>query len=130
MIIQYARRYFTGYQGLPRSPSIPPISEAQAEALDTLHFLADKHALALDFQKGDIQFVNNMSIFHARDGFTNTPGKQRHLVRLWLRDPEFAWKTPEALRGRWAGVYDGVEEKKQVFPLEPCIRSSSLGKSK
>lgn len=69
IIIQYARRYFTGYQGLPRHPSTPPITEAQAEALDTVHFLAEQYALSLDFQKGDIQYVNNLSIFHARDGF-------------------------------------------------------------
>jgi hypothetical protein len=128
MIIQYARRTFTGFQGLPRSPDIPPISEAQAEALDALHFLAEKHAVSLDFKKGDVQFANNLSIFHARDGFTNSVEKQRHLVRLWLRDPEYAWKTPSELKSRWDKVYDGVKEDNQVFPLEPYIRSASLGK--
>lgn len=76
MIIQYARRYFTGYWGLPRSANIPPITEAQAEALDALHFLAEKHAVTLDFQQGDIQYVNNLSIFHARMGFKDTPEQQ------------------------------------------------------
>ena len=69
IIIQYARRYFTGFLGLPRSSTIPPITEAQAEALDALHFLAEKFSLGLNFQKGDIQYINNLSIFHARDGF-------------------------------------------------------------
>lgn len=76
MIIQYARRTFTGYWGLPRSKGIPPITEAQAEALDTLHFLAEKHAVTLDFQQGDVQYVNNLSIFHARDAFTDTSEQQ------------------------------------------------------
>lgn len=76
LIIQYARRTFTGYQALPRSASIPPITEAQAEALDTLHFLAERFAVALDFQQGDIQYINNLSIFHARDAFRDTPDKQ------------------------------------------------------
>lgn len=58
-----------GFQGLQRSANIPPITEAQAEALDTIHFLAEKFALRLNFQKGDIQYINNLSIFHARDGF-------------------------------------------------------------
>lgn len=71
IIIQYARRYFTGYMGLPRSANIPPITEAQAEALDALHFLGEKFSLGLNFQKGDIQYINNLSIFHARDGFTD-----------------------------------------------------------
>lgn len=39
VLLQYARRIFTGYQGLPRSPKIPPITEAQAEALDALREL-------------------------------------------------------------------------------------------
>jgi alpha-ketoglutarate-dependent taurine dioxygenase len=76
VVIQYARRGFTGFQALPRSTNIPPITEAQAEALDALHFLAERFSLTLDFQKGDIQYVNNLSIFHARDGFVDEPGKQ------------------------------------------------------
>lgn len=75
IIIQYARRYFTGFQGLPRSADISPITEAQAEALDALHFLAEKYSLGLNFQKGDIQYINNLSVFHARDGFRDSPQK-------------------------------------------------------
>jgi hypothetical protein len=130
MIIQYARRTFTGFQGLPRSTGIPPITEAQAEALDALHFLAEKYAVPLNFQKGDIQFVNNLSIFHARDGFKNTAEQQRHLVRLWLRDEEYAWELPRELHGRFAKVFEGVTDEKQVFPLEPFVRSSASGKGK
>ncbi|PYH97867.1 putative TfdA family oxidoreductase [Aspergillus ellipticus CBS 707.79] len=122
VLIQYARRYFTGFQAQPRSSNIPPITEAQAEALDALHFLADKHSAALDFQKGDVQYINNLSIFHARNGFRDEPGKERHLLRLWLRDPEYAWETPEPLRKRWDNVYKDVEVKEQVFPLEPRLR--------
>lgn len=76
LIIQYARRTFTGYWGLPRSSDIPPITEGQAEALDALHFLAEKHAVSLDFRQGDVQYVNNLSIFHARDSFRDTPQQQ------------------------------------------------------
>lgn len=76
LIIQYARRAFTGYWGLPRSTDIPAITEAQAEALDTLHYTAEKNAIGLDFRQGDIQFVNNLSIFHARGGFRDSPEKQ------------------------------------------------------
>lgn len=130
IIIQYARRSFTGFQALPRSRDIPSITEAQAEALDALHFLAERFSVALDFRKGDVQYVNNLSIFHARDGFTDTPEQQRHLLRLWLRDPENAWKTPEGLEGRWKNVYDGVKAENQVFPLEPSIRSASDGQKK
>ena len=76
LIIQYARRVFTGYWGLPRTASIPPITEAQAEALDALHFTAEKYAASLDFHRGDIQFASNLSIFHARGSFRDSPEKQ------------------------------------------------------
>jgi len=124
IVIQYARRYFTGFLAQPRSANIPPISEAQAEALDTLHFLAEKHAASLDFQKGDVQYVNNLSIFHARNGFEDEVGKERHLLRLWLRDPEYAWETPKPLHGRWDKVFKDVKEEEQVFPLEPRVRKT------
>lgn len=69
MIIQYSRRHFTGYLTQKRSPNIPPITEAQAEALDAVHFLAEKYSLGLNFQKGDIQYINSMGLLHARDAF-------------------------------------------------------------
>ncbi|CAH0051838.1 unnamed protein product [Clonostachys solani] len=130
LIIQYARRAFTGYWGLPRSADIPAITEAQAEALDALHYAAEKHAVALELKAGDIQFVNNLSIFHARGGFKDSEEKQRHLVRLWLRDEELAWKTPAPLQDRWDKVYKGVTAENQVFPLEATIRSASKGTQK
>ncbi|KAI9925081.1 hypothetical protein ASPWEDRAFT_119128 [Aspergillus wentii DTO 134E9] len=126
-IIQYARRNFTGYWGYPRSPNIPPITEAQAEALDALHFLSEKYAVALDFHKGDIQYANNLSIFHARGAFSDTEEKQRHLLRLWLRDPEFEWEKHPALKGRFDRVYAGLEVEKSIFPLEATIRGLEVG---
>lgn len=122
IIIQYARRYFTGFLAQPRSQNIPPITEAQAEALDALHFTAAKHCASLDFQKGDIQYINNLTVFHSRNGFTDEPGKERHLLRLWLRDSEFAWETPKPLESRWERVYGDLSPEEEVFPLEPVIR--------
>ncbi|KAF4963073.1 hypothetical protein FSARC_8875 [Fusarium sarcochroum] len=123
--LQYGRRYFVGFGALPRSEGIPPITEAQAEALDTLHFIGEKYCLNTEFQKGDIQYVNNLNIFHARDGFVNQGEKQRHLLRLWLRDPENAWHTPQVLQSRWDQIYKGVTPETSVFPLEPYVRSAA-----
>ncbi|KAF8954539.1 hypothetical protein BDZ97DRAFT_1864586 [Flammula alnicola] len=106
IIIQYARILFTGFDGRPRSADIPPITEAQAEALDTIHFLAEKYALGLSFQKGDIQFINNLSLFHARDGFRDSPEHKRHLLQL-----EESWKK------RFYSTTPDTER----FPLEPAI---------
>ena len=58
-----------GFQGLLRSVDIPLITEAQAEALDAIHFLAENFALHPNFQMGNIQYINNLSIFHAGERF-------------------------------------------------------------
>ncbi|KAF8646251.1 hypothetical protein AX16_007308 [Volvariella volvacea WC 439] len=122
IIIQYARRYFTGYQALSRSPDIPPISDAQAEALDALHFLGEKFALKLNFQKGDIQYINNLSVFHARNAFVDDDNKRRHLLRLYLRNEELAWPTPEPLKALWRKNFS-VEPEDQTFAIDPVIRA-------
>lgn len=58
---------------------------------------------------------------------TKADCSRRHLIRLWLRDPENAWETPKPLQSRWDGVYAGVTPEKQAFPLEPEIRGPSRG---
>lgn len=80
LIFQYARRIITGYQQLPRSTNIPPITEAQAEAIDALHYAAEKFAVTMEFKKGDIQYVNNLTLFHARTEFKDTP-EQTYVVK-------------------------------------------------
>ena len=72
IVIQYSRRHFTGYGEQRRSPNIPPITEGQAEALDALHYTAEKYSLGLNFQKGDIQYINSMGLLHARDAFRDS----------------------------------------------------------
>ncbi|KAJ7168375.1 hypothetical protein C8R43DRAFT_148893 [Mycena crocata] len=129
IVIQYSRRHFTGYGPQARNPDIPPISEAQAEALDTVHFLAEKYSLGLNFQKGDIQYINSMGLLHARDAFVDDEVKTRHLVRLWLRNDELAWKTPKPLQETWERLYS-VPPEAQRFPLEPEIRRTANGATK
>ncbi|KAG1149325.1 hypothetical protein G6F37_002583 [Rhizopus arrhizus] len=119
LIIQYARRNFTGFGKNPRREDIPPITEAQAEALDALHYTAEKFNLGVDFQKGDIQYINNLSIFHARDGYTDSPKNTRHLLRHWIH-PESAWKLPPQLESTWKRVYH--DEREEIFPLEATFR--------
>jgi len=75
LVIQYFRRLFTGFGSLPRPSTFPPISEGQAEAIDALQYYAEENCLRLDFKKGDIQYINNLSIFHAREAYRD--GKKR-----------------------------------------------------
>ncbi|KAF5630169.1 family oxidoreductase [Fusarium tjaetaba] len=101
--LQYARRYFVGFGALPRSHDIPPISEAQAEALDALHFLGDQLSVSTNFAKGDMQFINNLAVFHARDAFTDSPThqlltsqeRQRLKEELLATNDEFIRQIPK-----------------------------------
>jgi len=51
---------------------------------------------------------------------------RRHLLRLWLRDPEFEWTKNQELKERFDRVYHNVTVEKAVFPLEPTIRSRNV----
>jgi alpha-ketoglutarate-dependent taurine dioxygenase len=62
-------------------------TEAAIEAVLAV-FARPELRVELDFQPGQIQYVNNRGTGHARTEFADWPEeeKKRHLVRLWLRD--------------------------------------------
>jgi hypothetical protein len=61
-----------------------------AAALDAVQSVFDLPELhvELQFESGQIQYVNNRATGHARTEFVDfpEPERKRHLVRLWLRD--------------------------------------------
>ncbi|KAK8049832.1 hypothetical protein PG994_011562 [Apiospora phragmitis] len=123
--LQYARRTSSGSGLCHAAPTSRLSARRRPRRWTPCTSSGASFVLNTDFQKGDMQYVNNLAVFHARDGFTDSPEKKRHLLRLWLRDPENAWETPEALRPRWTQLYDDITPGSQVFPLEPYIRSAS-----
>jgi hypothetical protein len=105
----YSRTFVEAGQ---RRPEAPRVSAAQWEALDMLSALADELSFEMSFAPGDIQFVNNHVIYHARSEFEDDAGagRDRLLLRLWLSMPnsralpqghEVLWRSIEAgaLRG-------------------------------
>ena len=108
----FSRRPITGSPTSPRSPGVPPMTEVQAEALDMVHFVGVKHQHTMKLQKGDIQLINNLAVFHARNGFRDAVNQRRHIIRLWLRNDELAWPTPEGLERTWFEKYGDSERKK------------------
>ena len=77
---------------------IPPLSEAQQRALTILEETCQKLALHMILDVGDIQFLSNNHIFHARTAYKDyaPPAPRRHLMRLWLSTPEGegGWRLP------------------------------------
>lgn len=64
------------------------LSETQVEALDLLADLADEFCMTFHFEPGEMQFLNNHVIYHARSAYRDDDGPQRRLLhRLWLSMP-------------------------------------------
>ena len=106
MFFCFSRRQLTGSTVSPRPPWLPRLTESQAEALDAVHFTAENHALTIQLERGDVQFINNLGIFHSREAFTDAPDNhRRHLIRMWLRNEDQSWPTPEGLREIWKEIY-------------------------
>jgi len=105
---------------------MPALSAAQHHALHAVEHLAKKHCAQLDRQKGDMQFVNNLSIMHARSAYGSSAKRStRHLLRMFLRDPENEWvKT-----GAYAKNFDdpflpGRRQELPVVDSDPWRRIS------
>ena len=85
VICIYARDFINAAQ---RHPYIPPLTTEQIEALSLVDELAssDDLRLDIDFLPGDIQFLHNHQILHARTSYEDwpEPERRRHLLRLWL----------------------------------------------
>ena len=106
----YSRTYVEAAQRRPES-EVPRVSDRQWQALDLLAEIAEEQCLEMSFAPGDIQFVNNHVIYHARSAFEDDDeGHGRLLLRLWLSMPnsralpgdhEVLWRAVEAgaLRG-------------------------------
>ncbi|MDB5651240.1 MAG: hypothetical protein JWL62_2760 [Hyphomicrobiales bacterium] len=74
-------------QGLP---GVPPYTEAQKEAVDLYRQTVEDCAVDIGFEPGDIQFLNNFVTLHTRREYQDWPdeSRKRHLLRLWLSDPD------------------------------------------
>lgn len=114
-----------------RSPSLPQLTSLQSEALDCVHFTAvrlqHKHA----YKAGDFLVFNNRTILHGREQFRDASthdreGKDRHILRLWLRDREMAGAPPPGLEERWNNIFEGEGGKEnddeREWPLVPISK--------
>jgi TfdA family taurine catabolism dioxygenase TauD len=86
--VLYSRLHIGSAQ---RFPGARRLTAADIEALDMLTELASDPELRLDmdFIPGDIQFLHNHTILHARSAYEDwpEPERKRHLLRLWLSPP-------------------------------------------
>ena len=88
------------------------LTERQSQALDVVHEIACRPhmRLAIDFKEGDMQFVNNHTILHAREEYEDyeEPELKRHLLRMWIAlPPEHRRALAPELAARYAHVEAG-----------------------
>jgi Taurine catabolism dioxygenase TauD, TfdA family len=83
-----SRAYF---DGVVRFGEGLGLTDIQREALDYVQQVANREELRLrmHFQEGDMQFINNHAVLHARESFEDyeDPEMKRHLLRMWIAFP-------------------------------------------
>jgi Taurine catabolism dioxygenase TauD, TfdA family len=116
MTVTFVRRFI---ESAPRHPGVPPVTPALIEAMDLLEALAESDALRLDmdFQAGDIQWINNLTTFHSRTEYEDwrEPARRRHLLRLWLNLPN-GWPLPPSYYERFGSAGDDGRPKGMHMP--------------
>jgi Taurine catabolism dioxygenase TauD, TfdA family len=102
----YSRTYIEAAQQLPDAPRL---TAAQWEAIDLLAEAADALCYRMRLEPGDMQFLNNHVIYHARDAFTDdaASGQVRRMFRLWLAMPN-SRALPEDHAVLWRDVRAGA----------------------
>ena len=77
-----------------RHPDVPRLTADQVAAMELLESIANDPNihLEMDFEPGDVQFLNNGRILHSREAYEDDddPAERRHLLRLWLAAHTFA----------------------------------------
>ena len=101
--------YFRSVDRFGEGLGMTPI---QAEAMEFVQAIANRPgmAMSMNFEPGDMQFLNNHVMLHAREAYEDgpTPEHQRHLMRMWISYPaEMRQPLSPLLAERYRYVLDG-----------------------
>ncbi|CAK9786290.1 Clavaminate synthase-like protein [Cutaneotrichosporon oleaginosum] len=122
VISQYDPYYVKSIQRFIDAGLIPGHTDAQKEAIEVLEQTAQRLALHMVLDVGDIQFVGEMHNFHARTAYVDhvPPIPRRHLLRLWLSVPEVegGWKRPYPDSGAYKRCGIQVNSQKETCPID------------
>ena len=66
------------------------LSDEQVQALDLMEELVNKSDVAYRHRLGvgDMSFVNNYAVLHARGAYQDDDNATRHLIRLWVNSDD------------------------------------------
>ena len=95
----------------PRHADAPRLADKALEALTWMQDQAEgcDYSVMMDFQPGDMQFINNYHVLHGRTSYEDdrAGGKIRHLKRLWLETEVLAERPPHFVNrmgSHWAKI--------------------------
>ncbi len=85
--------YMVSYASAAAERGDAALGPADLEALHEMQRMAASEEFFLDmnFEEGDIQFLNNRTILHSRTDYVDRKkiAERRHLLRLWLQMPDW-----------------------------------------
>ena len=102
-------RYVRTYVEAGEAAAGRPMDEAELSVLDRFEEVTKRPELMLEFtlQPGEMYFINNYTILHARTAFDDGNAEEdqrRHLLRLWLEVPEMRPVHPHIRKNGIAAV--------------------------
>ncbi len=102
-------RYVRTYVEAGEAAAGRPMDDFDLAVLDRLEEISKRPELMLEFtlQPGEMYFINNYTILHARTAFDDGDAdedQRRHLLRLWLEVPEMRPVHPHIRRNGIAAV--------------------------
>ncbi len=95
LFVRYIRPYILASQRHSEAPRIDAVAERAMQRVDAMT-RDPAYNVFMDLEPGDIQFVNNYHVLHARKAYQDDreAGLVRHLKRLWLETRVLADRPP------------------------------------
>jgi hypothetical protein len=125
-ICQLVKAPLLGTPSLPRAAHLPSLNAQQHHALAAVEKLARQYSHQLSRHQGDIQLVHNLSVMHARSAYRSSSSSStksassRHLLRMFLRDPAYAWEKPCCSRSSFDDPFEkGRPQNLPVYDMDP-----------
>ncbi|RMZ74193.1 family Taurine catabolism dioxygenase [Pyrenophora seminiperda CCB06] len=121
-ICQLVKAPLLGTDTIPRHVGMPKVTAKQLHAMHAVEELARRFCTKVDRQQGDIQFLHNLNIMHARAAYRGINGcaSTRHLLRMFLRDSTNAWEKPASCRNNFDDPFTpGRRQNLPVLDLDP-----------
>ncbi|KAF2464862.1 Clavaminate synthase-like protein [Lindgomyces ingoldianus] len=127
-LCQLVKAPLLGSPRIPRSSEMPSLTKEQLHALEVVEGLARRFSTRLDRRIGDLQYINNLSIMHARSAYSaraSPPHDGRHLLRMFLRDPRNMWAKPSSFSTNFDDPFaEGREQNISILDLDPWRKIS------